>query len=243
MMVFRYWLPRLRWQLIAYPAASLVCSILAVLLYRCFDLEVSASLVPMGLMNYMVLFGALPFATAAGRSLSMSIPARNSEKATFALLYTLVALPLLVYVPGEIIFRIFTDESAFMEKIAPVMMHLTGVGMAIMTVYSIAGTLGGAVTGLFVTVKARTHRIIKTLGFAYLVPTAPGFVVGLVAGIVGVRKGLEAARTGAMPDQNALTADIFQTIMPAITVLAAIMVVYLAVMIWLTCRAYRTRQV
>lgn len=93
-MVARYYYPRLKWQLIAYPLISVLCT--AFMVWMAAEEIPFLGLIAEWILVLMIIFAPLAFARYNSRQLDIALPAPWQLKAAFLLLYTVVIVPLMV---------------------------------------------------------------------------------------------------------------------------------------------------
>ncbi len=101
-MVGQFYFPRLKWQLIAYPIAAICLTLLTSVLIK-IELPAVAIAPFSSIISYMVSLGPLFFTAMAAREVETSLPATNGEKTVFMILYSLIIIPLLVWIPQWLI--------------------------------------------------------------------------------------------------------------------------------------------
>lgn len=98
-MVARYYLPRIKWQLILYPLVSILCT--AFMVWSAGIGVPFLGLAMEWIFILMIIFAPLTLARYNARETDITLPASWGVKATFLLLYTLVIVPLMVLLlPG-----------------------------------------------------------------------------------------------------------------------------------------------
>lgn len=118
-MVGRYYYPALRMQIILYPLISLAIGI-ATYTTRLWSLsaliEAFYGILAVAL-SFMYYWAPTVFSRSNGRAIEVMLPARSSEKAAFILLYTIVGISALVWLPQLLCYIAFTlisgDSSIF----------------------------------------------------------------------------------------------------------------------------------
>lgn len=127
-MVGRYYYPTLRLQIILYPLISLAVGIATYstkLWYYSALIEAFYGILSVAL-SFMYYWAPTVFSRSNGRAIEVMLPARSSEKSTFIVLYTLVGVSAMVWLPQLLCYIAFTlisgDSSIFS---AYDMLHLT----------------------------------------------------------------------------------------------------------------------
>lgn len=93
-MVARYYLPRIKWQLIAYPLVSLLLT--AFMMWTAAIEFAALGLMVEWILILLIVFAPLSLARYNARETDITLPASWQTKAAFLLLYTVVAVPLMV---------------------------------------------------------------------------------------------------------------------------------------------------
>lgn len=236
MMVARYYYPRLRWQMILYPLVSIVVFVLFKLLYD-HGIDRMAVLL-LGILGYMVEFAPLVLALRDDSELDAGLPACGLEKYLFLLGYFLVAIPLLVFAPSELLSLIFYGELDQQLVLSQAGVTLPEVmSMTELILGSVSSTISIILTCLWVVLANRTHRVLKGILFPIIVSLAVGIVGGIGAVIIMIAHFGDINDPSLVGDAGAVGSQVLILMKPILNALTVVMVIYsviAAVMLWRT---------
>lgn len=230
MAVARYYWPRLRNQVIAYPLVSLVVFALMILL----DKAGAGMLGDMlyGLTGYLVMFGAIALVTRHDFDVTTVLPAKGSEKCVFILFYALVAIPLLVYAPGNLLSLIVYGEWIFSRTLnMSDMLDLDAWVVIFSNMLSSAAAIG---TCLWTIMANRRHRVVKGIIYPLFPALGFGIITGIVISLQMFTSGVVMAARASDADEvaytmvNILTNDITYIMIP-------LLFIYVAFVLVMTC--------
>lgn len=189
-MVANYYKPRIRWQLMFYPLISLVAFALGMMAYNPGTPESGFWFT--GLLQYFVMFGPLVIAFRRDWDMSITLPARASEKATFLVIYSLVILPVLALAPCDIAMNIAYGRSLFVAgPVADPQVAALLPDAAVQRAMNILGVLFATSVCACVVMTSRRRVVLKSVLFILLSNLGLGFITAIV--------------TMFMPGMNALT--------------------------------------
>lgn len=242
--VAKFWWPVLKWEFWILLGYTVLVSILAVsvemhILVMLWSLAVTP-------ITYMVMCASSLFGLKSMRERFITLPALNSEKLVFTLLWTFVVVPGISELILNAVFYLHWGEAAYNVLLSTIEIqdnvaaisegHLTAFKM-----WSIAMMAGGMITCLYCAEMSRSHNIIKGIGFSILVYCIPSFLIGLMAGLTGFRLGKEGAFDGRVSVEQAMT-SLFDTIVIYVNILGVVMLVYFVVMLTLYIKKFAKRQ-
>lgn len=226
-----YYRPALRTQLILYPLVALVTGLSIGLSEKYPHIAILTGLLVTA-MVFMLYWGPTAFSRKSSRQIEVMLPARASEKATFIILYCMVFLPLLVGVP-------FYLGQELMELLLGVDSSEMFNGFASLRVWTIEQMqeLVPLVTCMYVVCRSKTSRTSKGILYSILSLVALGVIGGLLAFMMVV-----AEIPYTEPQMLGKDLELKATIENINTIISVITVVYVGVMIWLTCRTIKRIQ-
>lgn len=201
-MTGRYFMPRLRWILWAYPLAAVIITFASVFLSELRPGATGSNF--MNLLAYMIALAPLALARRADGELTFSLPALGWEKCTFLFGFFLLAVPLLVMVPAEITARLMDGDSALMLTGNVAVARLTGVSTFI--ALSFCMLAAQLVVCLWTVMGARRNRILLAVVFTALVSVANALAIGVVGAVVGFREAM--AGKEMMTDMTDITVEV-----------------------------------
>ncbi|MCM1504210.1 MAG: hypothetical protein NC127_03330 [Muribaculum sp.] len=216
-MVGRFYLPRLKWQLIAYPIASVCLSLLFSVFIK---IELPALVIaPLSsILSYMVYLGPLFFLVMAAREVETSLPATAGEKASFMIMYSMIVIPLLVYGPLWIV------QIMMFGTIAPtdeIMRHLMPPNAADIDWTPIArwslksipvnllSAFAAILTCLYAVVSLKRNRIVLSVVYVIVYQIVVVIAASVFAGIKITRSGIfQEIASAKLTTPDAVTEEI-----------------------------------
>lgn len=242
--VTKFWWPVLKWEFWILLGYTALVSVLAVtvemhILVMLWSLAVTP-------ITYMVMCASSLFGLKSMRERFITLPALNSEKLVFTLLWTFVVVPGISELILNAVFYLHWGEAAYNVLLSTIEMQNSVAAMSVehltaFNLWSIAMMAAGMITCLYSAEMSRSHNIIKGIGFSILVYCIPSFLIGLMAGLTGFRLGREGAFDGGVSVEQAMT-SLFDTIVIYVNILGVVMLVYFVVMLTLYIRKFAKRQ-
>lgn len=242
--VTKFWWPVLKWEFWILLGYTALVSVLAVtvemhILVMLWSLAVTP-------ITYMVMCASSLFGLKSMRERFITLPALNSEKLVFTLLWTFVVVPGISELILNAVFYLHWGEAAYNVLLSTIEMQNSVAAMSVehltaFKLWSIAMMAAGMITCLYCAEMSRSHNIIKSIGFSILVYCIPSFLIGLMAGLTGFRLGKEGAFDGGVSVEQAMT-SLFDTIVIYVNILGVVMLVYFVVMLTLYIRKFAKRQ-
>lgn len=231
-MIFRYYYPQLRIQFIVYPLISLIAGIATILSDYHTLIILFAGL--LGTIQSFMFCWSPCALTRSPRDLEVGLPALESEKATFILLYFLVGIPLLTYLPQWILLWIFGNPLMVMSS------NMFGAGelsVNFLTIFSsLVESYVPLVTCLFVVLVARKSRVLK--GVLWSVVSL--VMIGMCSAVFGI---VYAVNNIDMAGDSIDGSFVGGMVNNLVLIIGTISLVYSVVMIYLSYRAIRNTQV
>lgn len=240
----KFWWPVLKWEFWILLGYTVLVSVLAVsvemhILVMLWSLAVTP-------ITYMVMCASSLFGLKSMRERFITLPALNSEKLVFTLLWTFVVVPGISELILNAVFYLHWGEAAYSVLLSTIEIqdnvaaisegHLTAFKL-----WSIAMMAGGMITCLYCAEMSRSHNIIKGIGYSILVYFIPSFLIGFMAGLTGYRLGKDGAFDGGVSVEQAMT-SLFDAIVIYINILGVVVLVYFVVMLTLYIRKFAKRQ-
>lgn len=242
--IFTYWWPRLRTQFWLYLGISLVFGPVCGFFDLMFDSIAGSQL--QGIGSYLGFLGPAIFAMKKGRELDVTLPARNSEKTAFFLIYTVVLL-LLMY-PMSIIYWLINGnhfKSMLMAELAPVGMEDMFSGFFYDSVWflNVGYSLSLSMICLYCAIFFKHNAVIKSICVTLGALWGPSLLTGLIAGFHAFEIGYKTAMDNlpATPDQ--ILAELTPWLSTVMVILTLIFIAAMFVLLWLFIRNYPKRQV
>lgn len=241
-MTGRFYRPLLARQIIWYPVASLLLSLIA---YGCSFVE---SLEPLGAtalgaISFMFYLAPLVLTRYDDRMVAAMLPTTAAERWAFMMLYFFIAVPLLLLVP-----------MAVLEVVA----HFTTPGHALLQQFYSERLLGMSPSGIYVCADLlptalclwgvlyfRHVRVLKSLLLACGSLLLFGIIGGMYAIVAGFKAGYDAAMTGVEYSPEMVDKIMQEAMMqfgPLLSVIGVLSLGGVAVMAWLCYVAIKKYQ-
>lgn len=238
-MVFRFWWPTLRRYLLVFFLCSVAISVVTSLVALHDGSLIAYQFA--GVPAYFAVFGSAVFGSRKGRGQCIVLPATSNEKATFMLLYTIVALPLVSYVTSGLISYFISGDTLANMAVESVHVKYSSSECFWFFGFSLLINLMAALTCLYFAVMSRTHIYLKSIGLGFVVMSAPSFLLGLLAGI-GVFKDLDMASMSSLHDSSLIATSFFEKMTAWIKIMVLPIVVIIVGIIVLFYQRFPRRQ-
>lgn len=237
--------PYIGWQMALYPLVSIAEASACIMLgFSVWGVMLSSLL---GIVfSLMVYFGPMVFAIGSNQILETLVPARWDEKALVVVLFSLVVLPLLVFVPSKLVFLIanyfINDNSAnFYMELYSTKMSCTYI------VWSYIQSIVPTVACMLAVVSYTHHRMLLGAVWA-VVSMLAEMLLGLIVGVyiafcVAPGSEYESVKSAKGMIQSDILLTLMNDINPVLWIAIVLGVVYFGVMVWLTCRKIKNRQI
>lgn len=245
--VARYFSTVANRQLLVY---AIISAIFAVLLLLPLDGVAQAGIFTLEFSVLPIMFQLAPIAFAKSgdtRVVDRMLPAKASEKFTFYILYLLVAVPIAVYALPEGAMWLYGKIPAIQTDAMMGVKNMHFGNPPIVICMNILAAVAGSMTCLFVTLYARHSRIIKAVISTFAVQFTVG-ILGAVYGMYAVfRQGVMDGIAGkdiTPEQQETLVQNIvsdFTHATPYLVTVISLLAVYTGLMLWLTYRTLRKR--
>ena len=245
-----YYAPALRTQIIVYPLVSLAIGAVTYIL-NCLPggIAMLGSMLSI-ILSFMCYFGPIVFARRSNKAIETLLPATSAEKSTFIVTYCMVSIPLLTYLPFylctyilEFLFGASDNEIIQLASQLEVP-KLTKLSGMIQTLVPLA-------TCMFVVMMRDTNRSLMGMVWAVVSLIVASMIAGIYGAVIAFRMGFadEQANAGADPEEISeqiaqhIATDLTATLQPFIIILGAICLLYVILMIVLTCRTIKNQQI
>lgn len=243
-MVARYWWPLLRWKLLFFLLFSLAVGLTSSLFYQIYGDYTSFQLT--GMTAYLCVFGCAVFGKKAGRQMRVGLPARDSEKLTFLLIFNLLVLPLVTVMACSLAMMIGIGE--WPDQLVQTIFQTIGLkdmGIFYYTAQAYSTTLMmlASLVCLWIATTSRRHAFAKAIGYSLLTFIAPSFLMGLIVGIsaYAFMKPLSLNNVAVL-DQEALLKLMFHNMNAFFAVGFALLVIVWIACLYLFIRDFKKRQ-
>lgn len=239
-MLWQYYLPQLKRQLISYPLASLALS-LCLLLPLSGPKQLTIYTRVYIALSWMLAFAPIVFAKFGdSRIIDRLIPALPLEKLLFYLVYLLIAVPLMIMVFPFLSTVIYLHWPAIQT---PDMIRALNLRMGIMhfnVLMNLTGNASIILTCFYFVMTSRRNRLLKGIigaFVAYVVLSVIGGVMGYYFGISYVTEHFNMGMTNEQEKEfiDRMITE-FTTASPATVLMAAIEIGYIALLIYLLYR-------
>jgi len=234
-----YYLPSLRLQLILYPALSAAVGIINYFMFNTSVWGLFGGMMTLAL-QFMLYLAPIAFTRKSSQAIETILPATWTEKAIFIITYSLVVVPLLVYIPKfactQLLNLFFdSDIAAF-----PFSNLSSFRNFAVNLVQDIVPTA----TCLFVVMNRTTNRAL--LGSVWAIVSL--VIIGITGAIIGIiiiyDSGIiQTVTNGNTLDETDVTNAILSTSTPYINIISIICLLYIIGMICLTAQKLKKIQI
>jgi len=242
--VARFYLPRLKNQLIWYPVISSFLGLATIMCY----LTKSPSLFLLSiigdafLLSILMEYGPLAFAIHSSPEMETSLPATGKEKAAFILGYTFIIIPLLVIAPIIIIDSFFYRSFNELLNIPQLNAIVTGSIGIKTSVFSFLQYIVPMSVCLYAVMHYTRKRVVYGIVWtitANVILAITGFFFGAITAFIA---GYNDGRNGVEISEEALSDKMITEIGPAIEWGCVILAICSIFVIYKTYRAIRFRQ-
>lgn len=241
-MVARYYYPSLKRPLIIFPLLSLAVGLFSILSLRYnFDLFYSGTLST--ILTFTYYWSPVIFNRIESSQLTMTLPCRWSERATFVMIFALLGLPLLVMGPSTALSEL--GRYLYADNYTSLLTRWGATDTSIMPVFTTI-LLGLAMymlpftVALFTMFRARKSKVLKAMLFSIAALIAQIFAFGIITGVVFAR---HAATTRITPGSLSPDDIPVNLISNCITFMACVIGALSVMFIVLTIRRFKTTQV
>lgn len=234
--------PNLRLQLIVYPIISLLNCII-ILLFDDKPIAVPLIIVMSLLVAAMLYLSSLVFTSGSDLTIETELPLRGDEKAAFMIVYTLVVIPLLLWIPQWLTTSIATwlnpqliAENTFFQT--------SSIVPEATTITNIFQSLAPTSVALLAVVSYKRRRILMPVVWTVITVVAISVVTGLTVAIKLFTSNFfhNIEDKAADIDQTQLKMDVISTITPEIIVIGVILAIVTIICTYLTYRNVKYRQ-
>lgn len=243
-MVACYWWQLMRWKLLAFLLISILVGATAAALYGIEGDYIGMQIT--GMSTYLCLFGSAAFGKKSGHQMDIGLPARNSEKLTFMLIYNILVMPLATVIPCSVVMYLIMGQcpQQLMNTIfASVGIEYKGMFVYTTQLYSVILMMVASMVCLWTATTAKRHALVKAIGFSLLTFITPSFLTGIIGGLglFGFIKS-EGANDIMNMSHDAIMDYMFDNMGQIFAVEAAVMLVAWIVCLYLFIRNFNKRQ-
>lgn len=244
-MVGRYYYPTLRLQIILYPLISLAVGIATYstkLWHYSALIEAFYGILSVAL-SFTYYWAPTVFSRSNGRAIEVMLPARSSEKSTFIVLYTIVGISALVYLPQflcYIAFTLISGDSSILS--AYDMLHLTTGERIAAGLFSALQSLAPICTCLLAVFAYKKSRV--AMGILWSIVSLIGLaLVAMIYTIIYIASnGVERFSNIALGGSDAVE-QLMHIVSPIAYVCGAFSLIYVLAIIWFTVRTIHKTQI
>lgn len=237
-MVGKFYMPVIGKKLILFPIISLIVGSMMVLGEGFLPIEAYKSLVMSCsvFIMYLTIFGAsMPLAKMKAIEIETMLPALNFEKCLFTLIYALIIIPIIVYLPCNIIWWIFNGFQSpinILMKFSPESIDIYHGNISYMLLTFFVVIISFIASGLWGTMAAKRHRMWWC--FAAVMLTFGGYI--LICFLIGVIVGIYMSLNDLAFNSSILMHTF-------IKYLICILSIYAIFALWKVCRCISRRQI
>ncbi len=237
-MVGRYYYPALRTQVILYPLISMAIGIISFFMFYLLGKTGVSAILLYGLLFFvltmMYYWSPGVFAHNSCQAIETILPARSSEKATFILLYALIGVSILTWVPQFVCISLLEwifDVSVDFVSTKKVDVTSIGSGFYWTNIFQYLVPL---TTCLFVVMKRTTSRLGR--GIVWSIVSLIGLSIGAFVSVIIICIGSVSSESEIMERLPEITESL-------IINTGVVSLVYSAIMVCLTVRAINKIQI
>lgn len=216
-MVAAYWWPRLRTQFFIFLFVSAALGLLGGLLDRFAGSIFGNSMA--SFPDYLAFAGAAIFARKKGRELNTALPASNSEKISFRLIYSLLIIPCVTIAVSVLIYSLVLGGDCEVRMGLYMQNHGYDADSIIrlrpLIIYSnILLPLTLSTLTLYCATFIQRNGAVKAIAVSLGSYIGLSFILGVAVGVYAVFIGYKHGVAGAAPDLTTITDMVQDTIMP-----------------------------
>ncbi|PWL62912.1 MAG: hypothetical protein DBY35_02170 [Bacteroidales bacterium] len=242
MQLLNYYMPRLKKQLIFYPVIAVVLYLLIFVTLRWEGVIIIGAMVS-NILNLMLVFGALIFASRSGMEIDTALPVDWRQKATFILLYTFIAVPLLIAVPMGVCYlctKQWMVVNPFISGLTPLVDMFMTQGFIWLSVVT---TLLPMAVCLYCVMAIKHNRIILSVVWTIVVVMVESFIGGIIGGLTAFRQGFEDGFNGVERQSDELPGMVVTQIDDWSIPLTIFFVICTIFVIVKACQVIKNRQI
>lgn len=227
--VGRYYWPRLRWQVMLYPVISVLVFIAYALLHKG-GFNTGAATV-LGVISYMVEFAPLVLALRNDRETDIMLPVCGTEKFLFLIGYFLIIVPLLAYLPSELLSLLVYGQTDKYLVLRQSGIDLSDHLFSRILFSGVVSNVAMILTCLWAVIASRTHRILKGILYPLIISVISAVISVIYSLSYVIRNYMNLTSTD--PDLMATAAvEMMWPVIHVLTWLFAAYSVFAAVMLW-----------
>lgn len=234
-MTARAWWPRLRWEIYIMIALAIVAGLLGGYIDLYFNSTLGATL--SGYICQLFIYMPAIFGMEKGRDMMRLLPAKNSEKGVFMLIYSLVILPLIAIGFTNLCYyginTQFSLESYISNtfKDADINLSFPNLFFYISIASSLITFLTYTMMVLFIATKTRKNAVVKSIVFPILFSLSLGIIIGIAFGVLGIYMGYTDAISGHDVNPSLLASKIINYVFYTIIAMMILLFCALSVML------------
>lgn len=244
--VARFYLPRLKNQIIWYPIISLLLGAVTMMCYftKSPSLFLLSIIGDAFIFSILMEYGPLAFAIHSSPEMETALPATGKEKATFILGYTFIILPLLLIVPLGIIDVLFYRQFNELLLSIPEIGSIVTESISIKTiVFSLLQYIVPMSVCLYAVMHYSRKRVVYGIVWtitANVILAIAGFFCGAITAFIA---GYNDGRNGVELSEDAIANKMISTVVgPVIEWGCVILTICSIFVVYKTYRAIRFRQ-
>lgn len=248
-LVARFYFPRLKKQIIAYPIISLLLGsgTIVSILSGSEILLMLALIIDVFLISVMIEYGPLAFAFRSCPEIETGLPATAGQQSLFIIAYTFIGIPLMILLPITLVEIGLIDTGLVSNNITDELKEIERVLSGKLGFLTIACGLLQYLVPMAVclyavmrhTRKRLLHGIIWTL-VANVMFAIFGFIVGAISAF---KSGFEDGWNGVEANPDNVVPGLTANILSMMDCLGVILIICLIFAIYMTCRTIKQRQV
>lgn len=246
-LIARYYFQPLKRSIIIFPLLSLAVGLFSLISMR-YEINIFFAGLLSTILSFVYYWSPIVFSNVESSQLTLSLPCRWQERATFVMLFALVAMPLLILVPSYLLNELgcylYTDNYVSMLARWNVNTDTSFLPDFIDILLKLSMSLLPFSVALYVIHRARKSRVLKAIAFSVVALITQTIVYGTFMGLLVVKevmKNPEAFQAGGnIPVEEMLP---MESISNASICTIAIIGTLAITFIILTIRRFKTVQI
>lgn len=229
------WWPRLRWEIYIMIALAAVGGLLGGYIDLYFNTNLGATL--NDYICKIFIFMPAIFGMEKGRDMMRLLPAKNTEKGVFMLIYSLVILPVIAIGLSNLCYYGINPHFSLLNYISDtfkesdINIHSINFFLYISIASTIISYLTYSMMVLFIATKTRKNAVVKSIVFPVILSLSIGIIIGLVFGIFGFYIGYTEAISGNEVNSSLIASKIMNYVFFAIITMTILLFCALSVML------------
>lgn len=244
MKLIKYYLPRLKKQLIFYPLISVLLYFLVFFTCRSMG-AIFSFVIALYAIEIMVSFGPLIFASRKGMAIDTALPVSWKSKVAFILTYTFVVIPLLIDLPVAVCYFTTWHKAVINPAFLEIYPVIKGLFLRAFTVTQVFNMLFPMAVCLYCVMSIKRNRILMSIVWTIVTNLVLGVLGGIVGAVIGFKHGIEDGFAGAEYDPNPeqVGFELIEQSLEYSNILSVVLAICTIFVIIKTCRVIKNLQI